>query len=209
MLPGIKAKGLLHGKEVEATAVNPGDWFGKVWLLYVEDCFDPPLYAVEADNVSDAIDVFIESDHGKAERIDIEVEGGDYGFEVNPGDIIGGVNITEKGWMNLKGEFITDPKIGKSLSEPSMSGQGEQYDDDNIKVVGREISGRGREIPWPCVYYGEGVPACGVSPLVFGDKKPCHKCDKEFFPKVDGALEDFCSQACYDEVNGDDEDDDE
>lgn len=191
----IKAKGKFHGQDVEATAVNPGGWFGKTWLLYVADCFDPPLYVVEADNVGDAIDEFIESDHGKAERIDIEVEGGDYGFEVNPGDVIGGVEITEKGWMNLKGEFITDPKKGEDLAEPSMTGQGEQYDSENIMVEGQELPGRGSVMPWPCLYFGEGLPECGVAPINF-DKQNCDWCEKEFFPNTAGADRDFCSAEC-------------
>ncbi len=157
----VKAKGKFHGKPVEATAVNPGDWFGKVWLLYVEDCYDPPLYAVEADHIGHAIDIFIESEHGESQRIDEEVEGGDYGFEVNPGDIIGGKTIDKKGFMNLRGEFVED---GRYLTEPSYADHGIAYDGESIMVEGRE----GAKLPWPCVYIDPDdklVPAEGMSPL--------------------------------------------
>lgn len=202
-MPVIKAKGKLHGQEVEATAVNPGDWFGKVWIVYVADCFDPPLYAVESDTCADAINEFIESEHGKIERIDVESAGGDYGYKVSPGDQVGGQTFTEAGWIDLKGNFTTDPEKGKYIHEPDTTGQGEIYDGESVMVVGEERS----ELPWPCLYFGEGLPACGVDPRNYCYEQECQNCDKKFFPKTDGADGDFCSLACREACEGEDAED--
>lgn len=136
-----------------AEAINPGDWFGKVWLLWIADCFDPPMYAVEADTLSDAEDILAESDqapHGL--KIDIEVEGGDYGFAQDDGS-----------WLNLRGERVTDPAKIRYLSEPQVSGQGTLYDSDNLQAIGDESL----ECPWPCRYTmpdNPRWPAEGVLP---------------------------------------------
>lgn len=67
----ITASFTLHGRKHENVEVlNPGDWFGKTWVLYVEDCFDPPMFVVEADNVSDAQDEFVDSGRGHMVEID-------------------------------------------------------------------------------------------------------------------------------------------
>ena len=36
--------------------LNPGDWFGKAWLVEIGGSYTPLFLVVEADNVSDAID---------------------------------------------------------------------------------------------------------------------------------------------------------
>lgn len=128
-----------------AEAINPGEWFGKVWLLWIADCFDPPLYAVEADTLADAEDILAESDaapHGL--KIDVEVEGGDYGYPDEDGT----------GWTDLRGKRVTDPAATRYLSEPRISGQGTLYDDDNLQVCGDESL----ECPWPCRYTMPGNP---------------------------------------------------
>jgi len=60
------------GEEVdqEATAINPGDWFGKTWQVVAADCMDPPRYIVEADTPSDAEEEWIDSDYGAHYRIE-------------------------------------------------------------------------------------------------------------------------------------------
>jgi hypothetical protein len=142
-----------------AIAVNPGDWFGEVYLVYVGDCYCPPRYAVEADDVSAAIDEYIDSDYGKVDRIDIEADGADYAYECNPGDIMGGVDINEKGWINLKGEFVSDPKVGEHLREPSVTGSGTPYDSDNIYI--NDLKN--------CRYYARHLPPEGVEPEKYSD----------------------------------------
>ena len=52
----ITAHGKLNGHEIEAEVINPGDWFGKTWLVEIGGCAWPTFVAVEADSVTDAID---------------------------------------------------------------------------------------------------------------------------------------------------------
>ena len=40
----------------EIPVLNPGDWFGKAWLIEIGGSYTPLFLVVEADNVSDAID---------------------------------------------------------------------------------------------------------------------------------------------------------
>lgn len=58
------AKGTLSGHEITATAINPGNWFGKTWLIELGVTYTPMFFVVEADNVSDAIDELAESEYG-------------------------------------------------------------------------------------------------------------------------------------------------
>ena len=53
----IKARGSLAGKELtDIPVLNPGDWFGKAWLLEIGGSYWPLFLVVEADSVTDAID---------------------------------------------------------------------------------------------------------------------------------------------------------
>lgn len=66
----VTASGTLHSQEFSgATVINPGAWWGKAWLVYVEDCLDPPLYIVEADDPCDAEDEFLDSEFSWSLRI--------------------------------------------------------------------------------------------------------------------------------------------
>ena len=160
----VIAKGHFHGEMVEATVINPGDWFGKTWLLYVADCFDPPLYVVEADTIDDALDEFAESEVGKNNVGIRDFERGDYGFQVSPGDQIAGLKIEKKGWIDLNGVFTDEPEKGKYLTPPSISGQGVEYDSESLMIYGDEGMANGKGMPWPCTYYGEGLPKEGIKP---------------------------------------------
>ena len=60
----VIAKGKLNGHEIEAECINPGDWFGKTWLVEIGCGFSSHFFAVEADTVTDAIDEFSGSERG-------------------------------------------------------------------------------------------------------------------------------------------------
>ena len=143
--------------------VNPGDWFGKSWLIVIGEGPGCNFYVVEADSPSDAIDEFIDSEYGSV----VHIEGselGDYGSKVSPGDIIGGVTIEKEGWMNLRGELVTDPAIWKRLQEPHYGGNGGTPTDiEHLHIHGEE----GKATPFQCLYHGEGIPEGGVSPLQY------------------------------------------
>jgi hypothetical protein len=53
----IKARGQLNGQQLtDIPVINPGDWFGKCWLLEIGGNYSPLYLVVEADSDSDAID---------------------------------------------------------------------------------------------------------------------------------------------------------
>ena len=74
----VTAHGTFHGQEIEAEVVNPGDWFGRVWLVEIGGSYAPRFLAVEADSVSDAIDELADSEkHGHEIRV-ADADLGDY-----------------------------------------------------------------------------------------------------------------------------------
>lgn len=62
----IKAIGNLNGRELkDIEVVNPGDWFGKTWLIEIGGSYSSHYLIVEADSMSDAIDELADSEkHG-------------------------------------------------------------------------------------------------------------------------------------------------
>lgn len=63
-LPNIRARVVLRGgQEVDAYAVNPGEWFGKKYVLQIAiaNALNPFL-VIEADTEQDAIDTWADSD---------------------------------------------------------------------------------------------------------------------------------------------------
>lgn len=59
----ITAKTTFNGTELDDIPVlNPGDSFGKIWLLELGGCYSPLFVIVEADSVSDAIDELAENE---------------------------------------------------------------------------------------------------------------------------------------------------
>jgi len=144
--------------------VNPGDRWGKAWLITVADCAFPSQFIVEADCAGDAQDEFIESDYGKSCRIG-EDELKDYGFPVSKGDIIGGKEVLVDGWMRLDGEW--QPEQDGLIENNYMSGNGILADTSSIQIDGRE--GWDIKCPFPCLYHGEGIPDGGLTPLQFSE----------------------------------------
>ncbi len=52
----IKAKATFNGHELnDMPVLNPGDWWGKCWLLEIGGSYTPFFLVVEADSVQDAI----------------------------------------------------------------------------------------------------------------------------------------------------------
>ena len=59
----ITARGSFNGQELKDVPVlNPGDWFGKTWLLEIGGSYWPLFLVVEADSVTDAIDELADSE---------------------------------------------------------------------------------------------------------------------------------------------------
>jgi len=59
----VKACATFHGHELkDIPVINPGDWFGKTWLLEIGGSYTPLFLIVEADCVQDAIDELADND---------------------------------------------------------------------------------------------------------------------------------------------------
>ena len=150
----VTAHGKLGDHDIEAEVLNPGGWYGKAWLIEVGCGYSSIYYVAEADTVQDAIDEFVGSDAGKKHVGIDQSDYGDYGHDVTPGDIIGGVTFDVKGKVNLRGEFFPEgDERGKYLSEPYTGDGGDLADLDNVLYHGQE----GSKTPWPCDYTVEGL----------------------------------------------------
>lgn len=62
-MASIKANGSINGHELkDIEVVNPGDWFGKTWLVEIGGSYSSHYLIVEADSMSDAIDELADSE---------------------------------------------------------------------------------------------------------------------------------------------------
>lgn len=69
----MRFRAKLHGHDIAGEVINPGDWFGKTWIIEVGVGNGNYFLAVEADTQTDAIDVLADSDQfGHAINIDVE-----------------------------------------------------------------------------------------------------------------------------------------
>lgn len=79
MCAGITATAEIKGRTVtEIAVINPGDWWGKCWLIEIGGSYSPLFLVVEADNVSDAIDEVAESEEHNHHIVVCDDDLGDY-----------------------------------------------------------------------------------------------------------------------------------
>jgi hypothetical protein len=62
MKHNVRFKAKLGDHEIEGDVVNPGDWFGRVWVIEIGMGCSSCYLAVEADDESAAIDALADSD---------------------------------------------------------------------------------------------------------------------------------------------------
>ena len=75
----ITAQGKLHTHDLtDLPVLNPGDWFGKTWLIEIGGSYLPIFLVVEGDTVSDAIDELADSEKYGHHIIVDEADLGDY-----------------------------------------------------------------------------------------------------------------------------------
>jgi len=108
--------------------LNPGDWFGKTWLIELGGSLTPRFLIVEADSLSDAIDELAENEKYGHQIVVAQEDLGDYDLETC-----------------------------------HYSGSGQVLDLDWLMIHGQE----GSDCPFPCRYFGEGLPEEGVVPMEF------------------------------------------
>lgn len=75
----ITANGAFHGQELkEIPVINPGDWFGKTWLIEIGLGYSSTYLIVEADSMSDAIDELADNEKYGHHIVVEEANLGDY-----------------------------------------------------------------------------------------------------------------------------------
>lgn len=83
-MPNINASFTLYGQNLtDVPVINPGDWFGKTWLLEVGGCYSPLFLVVEADSASDAIDELADNEQYGHHIVVDEADLGDYDPETS------------------------------------------------------------------------------------------------------------------------------
>ena len=125
----ITARGTINGHELtDILVLNPGNWFGKAWLVELGGSYSSLYVVIEADSMSDAIDELAENEK--------------YGHQI----------------------VVADEDLGDyDLENCHYSGTGQVLDLDHLMIHGRE----GSECPFPCRYFGDGLPEEGVVPTEF------------------------------------------
>lgn len=75
----ITARGKFFNQELtDVPVLNPGNWFGKCWLLVIEDSYWPTHLVVEADSVQDAIDELADNEKYRHLIVVDDADLGDY-----------------------------------------------------------------------------------------------------------------------------------
>jgi len=78
-MSNITARGTFNGQELrDVQVVNPGNWFGKTWLIEIGGSFWPLYLVVEADSVQDVLDELSESETHGHHIVVAEEDLGDY-----------------------------------------------------------------------------------------------------------------------------------
>src|SRR3954465_1472842 len=86
--------------------LNPGDWFGKAWLVEIGGSYTPLFLVVEADNVSEAIDE-LSDDPTYGHQIHVpEADLGDYPEDERHYD--GSGRVIDLDWVMVHGQEQTD-----------------------------------------------------------------------------------------------------
>lgn len=125
----ITAWGTINGHDLtDILVLNPGDWFGKAWLVELGGSYSSLYVVIEADSMSDAIDELAENEKYGHQIVVAEEDLGDY-----PED------------------------------DRYYSGSGQVLDLDHLMIYGQE----GSDCPFPCRYFGDGLPEGGVVPTEF------------------------------------------
>lgn len=122
----VKAQAKINGHELtDIPVLNPGDNWGKCWLLEIGGSYTPLFLVVEADSAADAIDELASNEK--------------YGHNIIVAD------------DDLADYDPNDCQFGPS---------GQVLDLDWLEIHGQE----GVACPFPCRYYGEGLPTDGMLP---------------------------------------------
>ena len=121
----IKARATFNGQDLsDIPVLNPGDWFGKCWLLEIGGSYTPLFLIAEADGLDDAIGVLAE-DEKYGHLITVADENLD---DYDPDDCHFGPSgqVLDLDWLLLHGQEGTDCPFpcryfGDSLPKDGMT----------------------------------------------------------------------------------------
>lgn len=123
----ITARGKFAGRQLtDIPVLNPGDGFGRTWLLEIGGSYWPLFLVAEGESLTDAIDALADDEKHGHHILVPEEDLGDY-----------------------------DPETCH------YSDTGVVIDLDHLSIHGDENSER----PFPCIYFGDCLPECGIDPL--------------------------------------------
>lgn len=111
----ITASCWLAKRRIENIPVlNPGDWFGRTWLIEIGGSFDPLFLIVEADTVQDAIDELADSEEFSHHIVVEDEDLGDYPednrtYAGNSGKVVDLDWVHIHGSDNYKNEGLKSP----------------------------------------------------------------------------------------------------
>lgn len=78
----ITARGNINGHELtDVVVINPGDWFGKAWLIEISGSYSSLYLIVEADSMSDAIDELADNEKYGHNIVVEDKDLGDYNLD--------------------------------------------------------------------------------------------------------------------------------
>ena len=139
-----------EGKRIDV--INPGDYFGKAYIVGVEMGYHVEQFVVEANGEGDAIDEFVDSKFGHLAHIPDDALG-DYDMGLD------GEEAPEWAtWRDLTGKYRTGtpprevPHYGGNCGEPC--------DLDNIQL---------HDAPKALRYFGPFIPQWGLTPKDYSD----------------------------------------
>ena len=103
----VKAKATFNGQELsDIPVLNPGDWFGKCWLLEIGGSYTPLFLIVEADGLDDAIGVLADDEKYGHNIIVSDEDLGDYDLD----DCHYGPSgqVLDLDWLSIHGQEGSD-----------------------------------------------------------------------------------------------------
>lgn len=78
-MSNITARGTISGHDLtDIPVINPGNWFGKTWLIELGGSYAPLFLIVEADGVYDAIDELADNEKYGHQIVVADEDLGDY-----------------------------------------------------------------------------------------------------------------------------------
>jgi len=121
----VKAKTTFNGHELnDMPVLNPGDWWGKCWLLEIGGSYTPLFLVVEADSMQDAIDELADNEKYGHNIVVADEDLGDY----DPDDChyAASGQVLDLDWLMVHGqEGVECPfpcrYVGDGLPEDGMA----------------------------------------------------------------------------------------